>query len=485
MTGESNGYFPTITGSEEETRIDCLVNNRILNRTVREAQRLNSFINEFCPALLKTPNNEDTYRVNGSRTYIDKGNVELATPETLDPYQHLAYIKANANLLILALEKYTSLLSTSRNSPITSVYHRRVIDQQGNTWGFHDNYSIHQNADYSTLIKDREMPTSRLWEIFLRSRNFITGAMRINPNKVYFSQKLSVPYDFNRYSYINSLLRVDCAHGQRLEIRCNDINLQDQAALNRLGGAALLLAASQTSLVKKILSQKLISNFYLDENTKWNEIRLNQDLELTASQNLMLNIEVQRLIMKIILDDLESYTNQPIPQVYREIGQKILQFCDDVESVALKNSDIGILLNRSDWATKLYVIRKSIRNNPANRYLGDNISMYHDMLYDQVKISATQGQKPTTALGYGHKFAEKTAIIDPTSITDALTQPPPNSRAQARVEINKRFSESLISNSWELVKIRKGTLERGIRLSKYTYTQEEIDQLIAQTNTYS
>ncbi len=482
MAGEFNDYFPNITGSEEETRIDFLLNNKLLNKTTRESQKLNTLINGFCPPLGKNPDNYDTYRVNGSRTYIDKGSVELATPEALNPYQHLAYIKANSGLLISALIKFTSILSASHHSQITSLYHRRVIDQKENTWGFHDNFSIHQDANYDLLINNQQMPMSRLWEIFLRSRNFITGAMRIDPKTAYFSQKLSVPYDFNRYSYVNSLLRVDCAHGQRLEIRCNDINLQDQASLNRIGGTALLLAASQTPLTRKILDKKLINNFPLDENSLWNEISLNQDIELIPSHTLMLNIDAQRLIIKTILENLESYTNQPMPQVYRQIGEKILQFCDDVESVALGNKDIDILFDKSDWATKLYVIRKSIREKPGKRYLGDSISMYQDMLYDQVSISAQPNQEPTIALGYGHKFAEKTAIIDPKLVAEAFTQPPAKSRAQARVMINKRFPDKISKNSWEAVKVKIGSLEREIKLSKYLYTQQDIDQLIDNIN---
>lgn len=481
MDRETASFFPEITGCEEEVRIALVVNGpKNNNNPSLRHNKILECMDNFCPPLSDThASSSNVYRENGSLTYIDTNGIELASAEVLSPQEHITYGKANSILLERSLENYLSFESKRSQLPLIAIWQRRVTDQKQKTWGYHDNLSVHRTDDYAELVKDGNSNVSKLWLNFLLSRTFITGAMKITANNMYYSQKLATPFEFSGYGNKNILLRTDETHGQRLEIRCNDINLQDWSALSRIGGAALVLAASQTELsdviMKRIPELKVkwpVTNF------SWNKMGLTKDMKLKKDGNLMQNIDIQRFIFDTILNNLEDYTNQPIPSHYRSIGESMLRYCSDVESVAEGKEDIDILLDRSDWAVKLYAVRKNIQDDPKDRFLGDYKSRFYDMLYDKITINGNPDDSVSTQHGYGYKWSNKNSSVLPNQIEEAIINPPRGSRAQARVQLNKSLGDRVISNDWHCLKIEYGGKPKMIPLSYYKYSQAMIDKLV-------
>lgn len=462
---EKTSNFPEHSGTEEETRAtlvqydkDSGQMTRTRALTSKELSRVNTMINPYCPALPGCNTTGDNYfRENGSRTYVDVGGVELASPEVSNPADQAIYIKADAQLYERALADFTTEEAKRVHAPVATFFQRRVIDQEGNTWGCHDNYSIRDDIDYGNLVANEDMPTSQLWLGFLMSRVITTGALYIGSEGAYFSQKLSQPHVlFNSYGYLNSMLRVDREHGQRLEIRCSDINIQDWATVARVGGAALLLAATQTPLAQKLLD----SPHYDVEWPRfddWNNVPLDDDLKFVPNDKIMAHIAAQKFTFETILGEYEKFAGRPIPKTYRQIGRSILKFCADLEAVLSGQAEIDLLADRCDWASKLYVVRRDIARN-EDRALGDDRSKYLDMLYDQIKISAAPKEKAKVELGYGHKLAAKHSFYrNRTSLLETATiAPPAKSRAAARVKIAKKMGENAKSCNWDYVRVETG-----------------------------
>ncbi|HEY1645961.1 MAG TPA: proteasome accessory factor PafA2 family protein [Candidatus Saccharimonadales bacterium] len=452
---ETLSYFPDATGTEEETRISIWQPSRdnvpatFVNFDGKQCSILNHGIDKFCPTL---PSSSE-FRENGSRTYVDAGGVELASPEVDNPVDQLIYTKATARLLEESLANYMSTESRSRDRELVGVFQRRVIDDKGNTWGCHDNFSI-QQPGYVKLVPNEGAEIGRLWVGYLYSRGIISGAMHVGERGSTFSQKLSRDHSFDKYGYGNSLLRVDDAHGQRLEVRCNDVNLLDWAFLSRIGGTSLLLAASQTALGSKLVGSKLFQ-FDERERASWNTVPLDRNYDLYAAKGLKRAIDMQRYVFSTILENLESYTNEATPKIYRKIGKGILQFCDDLEAVANGKSDLDILTDRADWAAKLKIIREHIRRKPSKRRLGDAKSRMTDLMYDRISVRAQPDSEAITSYGYGHVLAADKSILRryPNTIEVAMHCPPQRTRASVRVRAAKRLGDKVTGCDWHAITV--------------------------------
>ncbi len=458
---EQSYHFPQYSGTEEETRVTLIEYERKSGKPSSttiplssELAQINTLMNRYCPALPGCKlDGKDYFRENGSRTYVDAGGVELATPEVKTPVDQAVYITANALLYEKGLRDFTIEKSRFSKKSVAAIFQRRVIDQKGNTWGCHDNFSVRDAIDYNELVSDQNKPISRIWLGFLMSRVIITGSMYIGSDRTCFSQKLSQPHEnFNSYGYNNSMLRVNNEHGQRLEIRCCDINIQDWATVARIGGAGLLLAATQTSLVEELINSPHY-DIQWPRDDDWNNIPIKKNLQLTTSDHLKAHIATQRFTFQTILNGYEKATKKPIPPIYKQIGKSILKFCDDLEAVAEEKTDIDTLVGRADWATKLYAIRRNMQKFD-NRVLGDDLSKYYDMLYDQIKIMIKTDGSVSIDRGYGHKMSEKRSFYrEKLSILEtAIAKPPAKSRAAIRVNVAKSLGNQATSCNWHGIK---------------------------------
>ena len=436
---ESVYPFPEMSGSEEEFRLTISeLNNR---NSKNDLPKLLSGMDSICPPL---PGSKD-FRANGSRTYIDAKGIELATPEVKTPIDQLVYTEAGVRILSDSLTNF--LLSESKRTKTEQygIVQRRVIDNDGNTWGVHDNFSV-WDPDYLSSINQERTTLGQVWSGFLSSRGFITGAMRVDETPT-FSQKLSVEHAYSTKSYSNSLLYADTSNGPRLEIRCSDVNLQEWAFVSRIGGAALVLAATQTRLIGEL--SKNYQTLMSQNISAWNTIPLDKDLGLKADTALLSAIDIQHFTMSTILDRLEDYMNLPIPKVYRRIGEEILKFCEDVEAVAFGSKDLTTLMGRADWAGKLVVLREHLRRNPSGRRIGDAKSKLLDLWYDQIFIDIQSDGSPSTTYGYGYDQASASySQSHALAIEHAIKNPPTNTRAAQRVKNAQKLGDRVKDCDW-------------------------------------
>lgn len=443
------GIFPKITGTEEETRSFTYFGldkrppaNLALDEVSREVMA------EISPLCGLLPGTKE-YRKNGSRIYYDSKGIECATPECDTPSTHATYIAANAELLTQGLFRYITRRAKLRRQPMTAVLPRRVIDAIGNTWACHDSFFV-STPEYNETVKDECSPNAALWEGFLRSRNFITGAGLVTASGLQYSQKLSKENKFNSYGYSPSLLRVDLEHGQRLETRCNDINLKDWACIARIGGAGLLLAATQSGLASKLRGAK---PYQFDEQHLFtNTLSLDEDLRLKPSGTIRYSVDTQRYTVATILDELTD-----IPPHYRRIGQEILSFCDDFDAVLDGTADFEVLAGRADWAEKLRIIRASIVKNSGRQTPTDARSQAIDQLYDRTVLHAWPTGKTERLDSFGQMLARRQGKITQGAIQKAMVSPP-HTRASRRVAKALEFGSQVSQCSWHTLKYTQGEI---------------------------
>ena len=168
----------------------------------------------------------------------------------------------------------------------------------------------------------------------------------------------------------------------------------------RLGGAALLLAASKTPLAEQLSKKNYRLFEWLQKSNEWNSMNLDKDGNLQYSSFISSNIDMQRYYISTILEKLEEYTTEKIPNLYRQLGKEILTYCDDFEAVLLGKKDLRILMDRADWAIKLHAIRHKMDKDSTVK-VGDYRSRLLDMQYDQTVIDSNSRGEKTIRHGYG------------------------------------------------------------------------------------
>lgn len=467
--------IPEIGGTEEEERIDIYFSNPVtkvdsfvMALDEHGVRSLMEAVDPFCGIL---PGSNE-YLSNGARFYHDRG-IELATPECANPLQQAAYITANAELLIRGLGDYVATLSqNTRQTNVKAVVQRRVIDSEGHTWGCHDNHSIRKPNFEIDVYNDPRV--KELFNSYLTSRSFITGAGYIGHDGAYFSQKMMANNAYSAHGTKPSLVNVKTSHGQRLEDRSNDINLFDWATTARIGGMALVVAAAQTPLVKR-LTGKSYYQFKLPRS-EYNRVPLNADLQLRSSENLTQLVDHQRFVFETILKYFEKDTGQKIPLVYSEIATSILQYCGDVVSVMNGIDDPEKLNDRVDWSNKLSVVRTSVKRKPLERRLTDARSKALDMHYDRITVesideSSEDEESAVVTRGYGYGLAEEHRLNKQSAIERATIEPPRTTRAYDRVTQALRLGNAVTDCSWDEIRYtRERKPMRPLRFDSYLRT---------------
>lgn len=110
----------------------------------------------------------DTFIENGGRIYLDVGNhPEYATPECINPLDAITYERAGMAIMAHLVAQAQTRLEGAYDQPVSLRLLRNNVDAKGNSWGYHENYSITRQSDYQRIVS--------LLLPFLASRQIISG----------------------------------------------------------------------------------------------------------------------------------------------------------------------------------------------------------------------------------------------------------------------------------------------------------------------
>ena len=432
---QTNG-FPAVMGVEEETGLMVNYGSGWQDPT-DIAERLGQYLPQD---LAHAGQNGRFFLQNGGLVYAGGcrdstvDNVERTTPECLFPEQAGVYLQACEDLIVDIARLYVEEMSHKVDGLTKVRIQRRVVDSAGNRKGCHDNFSVNSPADYTKGVKYHALIAH------LATRSFMTGAGFVANNGFRHAQKMDglqnvVGYGNAGYMFrpVGEDTRWDDSTGNRLEIRCSDINISPWAVRVRLGGVALLMASLELPL-KDEISRILFDTSLPDRSSlALNAVPISLDgiFIFEPTNQSYQPIDFQERLADIYLK-LSDYIE--VPDEYIAIARELKLYCQDYRKVLANEETINLLADRSDMAAKFTIIIDKLRKNP-NEGKTATLAAGLDLFYDYIGVQANPSQEPLVKRGYGYALRDAGRFkyrVDKRDVQDAYRNPPVGTRAFAR-----------------------------------------------------
>lgn len=448
--------IPQAMGNEEETAVYC--NGQVV-----------AFLEPFMPDDLLYAigvHHQGRFYNNGFKAYQDGEHFEIATPECKTPDSIATYIRATENLLVASVANYMQSLTVYEQNQ-HAVIRRRVIDNQGNSWGCHDNFSI--KGTFAEKLMDDHSAEKAALIGHLATRSFVTGAGNVAGNNFYFAQKARTVATLHKYNFESSLYRVDGRaeeYEKRLEIRNSDINISDWATRMRFSSLVLALLISRTEYKDELFTTH--PSDAIDQMKRMNRIEINQDGSIEVSAEVKHAVDAQHRLAELSLRYFDTHGSKE--EELRFAAEELYTFCDDMKSVMTHDQSSTILADRADWAAKLqFVIRDMTTNQQAEARSPYDVRAQHiDLEYDRIKLEKSDDQYVTISYGLGYRMRDKGILrnsVDKELAEYAAKNAPDNTRAFTRSRLITEFNHLRPLVDWDKVWLAEGVNRHVYSLS--------------------
>ncbi len=363
---------------------------------------------------------------NGARYYVDHAHPEYSAPETTSPREALRYDRAGDQI---AAASVRALAGTAE--PVN--LYKNNTDGKGASYGTHENYLVPREVDFEALI-------AGLTPFFV-TRQIYTGAGRVglgqgseepgfqlSSRADFFEAEVGLETTLRR-PIINTR---DEPHAipeehRRLHVIIGDANLAETAGLLKLGATSLVLGliehgrAPELALADPLGSLRAVS----------------RDLDFTALLPLagggaMTAIAIQREYLRAAEEWCRD-TGAEDPDTV-EVLQEWARVLHALET------DPVSLADSLDWAAK-YQLLSRYREREGLSWDAPKLALI-DVQYADVRPER----------GLFHRLESSGAIrrlTDPAAVDRAMALPPEDTRAWLRGTVAGRFSQDLVSASWD------------------------------------
>lgn len=462
---KAEDIFPAAYGNEEETG---LMVNRGEGFSLAATDDFLQHAQDFIPNRLR---GHDEYLINGSRVYVptktasDAGlpydqllHLELSSSECATIDELVPRIRVSESLLLAMTETYAEKRSIEDNNTTSIRIQQRVVDSHNNRNGCHDIYALNNPHMFD---KQNETETTHPGHVVLghlATRSFVTGAGLVTEDGLHFSQKiggLDVTEGRGPFGSMYSLRPHTYGDNTLFEVRCNDINISDWAKRMRVGASALAMAIAQTPLSTTIEDLAEHDQF-ANEAIECNMLQLNPNGTIEPDEKLCTSVNYQRQLAKAALFDLPNYIGE-LPEEHERTALELLAYCNDFDKVLSGKESIAILADRADWAAKFVRVIQDVQNDASGeRSLTDLDSRARDLMYDYIRVQATNGVLDQTVYGFGYKLRDSRKFKQTTpqrGVEQAYVQAPTSTRAHIRANILKS-GHDVRHCSWDKIMYR-------------------------------
>lgn len=447
-TGESTPkhpeLFPIAYGNEEET---MLLQGPVGGKpnTFEPAIAFLEDLNAHMPKGVRTVSEGNRLHTQAGAVVYRTGLVpaellEGATPECSTPTEIVTQIQStNERLKIKMLSGYV-VKQAELGQPIEVRMQRRSVDGHGHTAGTHDNLEGRRPSCLKNFEESNTSDANLAMIAHLATRSFMTGAGHASEGGLYYAQKVQNLQYINRYGFLSSALRVssEADTGPRLEIRCNDINLQPWSIKSRVVGAALVFTALQTELAKRLSSQvpPIVArpSTQTDAFRAFNVAYLEPEGTLKGTDFTYQAVDFQEQQFTLLAERLDNYID--LDDEHRDILEGNILYCQDFRKVLNGEDTVRSLANRSDNAVKFAKIAASVARGLEDgfkRTTTDWISRMWDMRYDNIRITPGSNKQARVEYGYGYKWRDNSSDrVSEDAIERGVYYPPQTTRAHVR-----------------------------------------------------
>jgi proteasome accessory factor A len=407
---------------------------------------------------------------NGARYYVDHAHPEYSTPECSDPLQVVLYDKAGERILARSMDAARRLLPPGQEI----VVYKNNSDGKGNSYGCHENYLVDRNVPFALLVRNL-MP----WFV---TRQVFTGAgkvgaengadavdYQITQRADFFEEEVGLETTLKR-PIVNTRdePHADPQKYRRLHVIVGDANLCEVATFLKVGTTAIVLAMVEDGFIDKDLS---IASPVASMRAVSHDItcRATVDVaDLGTCTAIELQWEFLRLARKYADETgLEQCGGD-------ELGGQVLDRWE--QTLAALESDPAELDGKLDWVTKLNLLQAYRERD--------------DLAWDDPKLELLAVQyhdvRPGRSLYERLVRAGKVErLVDDADVHDAMSDPPPTTRAYFRGRCLAQWADSVVAANWDSLVLDVGSdpLRRIPMMEPMRGSKKHVEQLFAEVST--
>ncbi len=402
---------------------------------------------------------------NGARFYVDHAHPEYSSPECTNPRDLVIWDKAGERILNLSRSRAEAVSPPEQRILI----YKNNTDSKGNSYGTHENYLMDRRVPFARIVQHL-MP-------FLVTRQIFTGSGKVG------AENNTEPCEYQlsqRADFLETEVGLETMHSRpiintrdephadpekyrRLHVIVGDANMSEVANFLKVGTMAIALSMIEDDFIDRDLSLEspVLAYRRVSRDLACREpIRLKDGRTLTA-------VDLQRQFLELA----HRYYRDREAEAW--VGEVLSRWGSVLDRLA---EDPMTLSRELDWVIK----RELIENYIAKHGLGwtDSRVAMIDLQYHDIR--------PGKGL-YGK--LEETETVDRIATEDeiskAIYDPPKDTRAYFRGLCLQKYSEEIVSASWDSVifDLKEGPLKKIFMLEPLRGTEAHVRQLLHESPT--
>jgi proteasome accessory factor A len=412
----------------------------------------------------------NTVLTNGARYYVDHAHPEYSTPECVDALELVVADKAGERILARSMRAATRLLDPGQEI----VVYKNNSDGKGNSYGTHENYLVDRAVPFAHLVRHL-LP----WFV---SRQVFTGAGKVGSENgagvVDFQMSQRADFFEEEVGLETTLKRPivntrDEPHAdpqlyRRLHVIAGDANLCEVATFLKVGTTAIVLAmveddalGKDLTLAASVPAMRTVSH----DPTCRATIERADGSRVTAVE---LQWEFLGLARKYAEDrGLEACGGAVVGGLVLDRWEQVLTALED---------DPGALDGRLDWVTKLSLLDAYAERDGLD--WGDPKLSLLDLQYHDVRPERSLYERLVQA-------GTVERLVTETEVAEAVTQPPPSTRAYFRGRCLDRWPDAVVAANWDSIILDVGAdpLKRIPMMEPLRGTKAHVEALFAEAST--
>ena len=402
---------------------------------------------------------------NGARFYVDHAHPEYSTPECTNPRDLVIWDKAGERVLNISRTRAEAVSPPEQRI----LLYKNNTDMKGNSYGTHENYLMDRRCPFTRIVQHL-MP-------FLVTRQIFTGAGKVgSENNLEYT-----PYQISqRADFLETEVGLETMHSRpiintrdephadpekyrRLHVIVGDANMSELTTYLKAGTTAIALSMLEDDFIDRDLALdnpvQAFRTISRDLNCRV-PVRMKDGRSLTA-------VAIQREFLELAH---RYYRDRELDTVTKDVLVRWEYVLDRLEQ------DPMSLSRELDWVVKKDLIESYMAT--------------HDLDWTSAKVAMIDLQYHDIRPGKGlyYKLEESEAVerlVTDDEIAKAIHDPPKDTRAYFRGMCLQRYSEDIVSASWDSVifDLKEGPLKKIFMLEPLRGTEVFVRQLLDESPT--
>jgi hypothetical protein len=403
---------------------------------------------------------------NGGCAYIDLDHLELAVPEVLTAFDHVACCRAMLAIAQHAQAEINRRLSDGKRVSVLV----NNSDGLGNSYGSHVNILLTRRAWENVF--HRKMHQLLYLASFQVASIVLTGQGKVG------AENDTAPVDYQiaqRPDFLETLVGIQTTYrrpivnardesltGSRVTWRGDTPtrNANHYARLhvifydNNLCQVAALLKVGLLQIVGAMIESECVNTAWLLDDPVEAVVRYSHDPGLRSTARLMSGSQLTALeLLRGFLDDMRAFVDRGDADGIVPHAREILDLADDTWQ-KLARGELGALVGRLDWVLKAHVLQRALQRRPDLTWASPEIK-HLDHLYSSLD--------PAEGLFWAYERQGLVEpVVPPERIEHFVHEPPEDTRAYTRAMLLRRTGGARLTFlDWDRMEFRTYDSQAG------------------------